>query len=101
MPIAEKAGLSDEQIAAIQRGEIAGPPFDGTQRLVLRFADEQLRDGCVSDATFAAAKDRFTPRQIVELTVLVGTYAMLAGVMRTTALTLEKPPASALAGKSG
>jgi alkylhydroperoxidase family enzyme len=100
VPIAGKAGVSEAKIAAIRKGEIGGPPFDEGERLVLRFADEQLRDGCVSDATFAAAKGRFTPRQIVELTVLAGAYAMLAGVMRTTALTLEKPPASPLAGSS-
>jgi 4-carboxymuconolactone decarboxylase len=43
---------------------------------VLAFTDASTRDVDVPDAVFEALRSHFSERQIVELTVLVGTYNM-------------------------
>jgi 4-carboxymuconolactone decarboxylase len=50
--------------------------FDPRERAVLAFADASTRDVDVPDAVFEALRNHFNERQIVELTVLVGTYNM-------------------------
>jgi alkylhydroperoxidase family enzyme len=47
------------------------------------------RDIAVPDDVFAALKGHFDDRQIVELTVLIGTYNMNARVLRALELDLE------------
>ncbi len=89
VPIAKAAGVGDEQIAALERGDAAAPCFDERETLLLRFTDELVRDVRVSDATFAAASREFPPRQIVEIILAVGYYMMIARLLETTAVDLE------------
>ena len=58
-------------------------------RAVLAYADTMTRDIAVPDDVFAALKQDFNDRQIVELTVLIGTYNMNARVLRALELDLE------------
>ena len=50
--------------------------FDARERAVLAFADASTREVEVPDAVFESLRSHFSERQIVELTVLVGTYNM-------------------------
>jgi alkylhydroperoxidase family enzyme len=50
--------------------------FDGRERAVLAFTDASTREVEVPDAVFESLRSHFSERQIVELTVLVGTYNM-------------------------
>ncbi len=50
--------------------------FDARERAVLAFTDASTRDVDVPNAVFEALRGHFSERQIVELTVLVGTYNM-------------------------
>jgi alkylhydroperoxidase family enzyme len=63
--------------------------FDERERAVLAYADTMTRDIAVPDAVFAEVKRHFDARQIVELTVLVGSYNMNARVMQALQLDLE------------
>ena len=63
--------------------------FDARERAVLTYADAMTRDIAVPDDVFAAVKRHFGDRQIVELTVLIGTYNMNARVLRALELDLE------------
>jgi len=65
--------------------------FDATERLVLAFTTEVVRDVGASDSTVAAAAERFSPREIVELLLAIGFYMMVARVMETTDLDLDEP----------
>jgi len=47
------------------------------------------RDIAVPDPVFAEVKRHFNAREIVELTVLIGTYNMNARVLRALELDLE------------
>jgi alkylhydroperoxidase family enzyme len=90
VPIARRAGVRDDQIAALERGDLE-TGFDAEERVALRFARELLRDVRPSDAALDAMKQRFSPREIVELVLAVGYYMMLARLMETTGLELEPP----------
>jgi alkylhydroperoxidase family enzyme len=67
--------------------------FAARERAVLTYADAMTRDIAVADEVFAAVARHFDHRQIVELTVLIGTYNMNARVLRALELDLE-PTAS-------
>ena len=56
---------------------------------MLAYADTMTRDIAVPDAVFAEVERHFNPREIVELTVLIGTYNMNARVLRALELDLE------------
>lgn len=81
-PIGRAAGMSDEQIAACR---------DGGDDLVLRFTEEVVRDASPSDATFAAISDRLSPREIIELLLVIGQYMCLARVMATAQIDIDPP----------
>ena len=55
--------------------------FSKPERAALAYADAMTRDIAVPDAVFDALRPHFSERQIVELTVLVGTYNMQTRVL--------------------
>jgi alkylhydroperoxidase family enzyme len=63
--------------------------FSERERAALAYADTMTRDIKVPDAVFAEVKRHFDDRQIVELTVLIGTYNMNARVLEALELDLE------------
>ena len=71
---APKAGVKEDQIRAIEAGRIDDVAFDGDERLVLRMADELLRDVEVSRETLAEAAGRLSSVQILEVMLVVGFY---------------------------
>ena len=60
----------------------------------LAYADVMTRDIVVPDKVFAEVARHFDERQLVELTVLIGTYNMNARVLQALELDLEPPPSS-------
>ena len=76
-PIARREGLSAEQLEALPdwRGKSC---FDDREQAVLAYAEAVTRDIEVDDATFSAVRERFTPREIVELTATIGFYNLVA-----------------------
>ncbi|MBI2227421.1 MAG: carboxymuconolactone decarboxylase family protein [Betaproteobacteria bacterium] len=56
--------------------------FDARQRAALAYTDAMTRDIQVPDAVYAALRPHFSERQIVELTVLIGTYNMHTRVLQ-------------------
>ncbi len=76
-----KEGLTREQCDALNDWHNS-LLFDARQRAALAYADAVTRDIQVSDAVFAQLKPHFSERQIVELTVLIGTYNMHTRVLQ-------------------
>jgi len=76
VPLGKKVGLTAEQIAAAQgSGYMASPHLDDRQKAAVRWAEAvttmKARD---DDEAFAAMKQHFTEKQIVELTVFCGMW---------------------------
>ncbi len=80
-------GVSDARIAAVP-GWAAADCFDTSERAVLAYADCLALDrGRTPDGVFAALKAQLSDEAILELTYIVGLYAMHAAMAR--ALRLE------------
>jgi alkylhydroperoxidase family enzyme len=91
VPIARSVGASDEQIEALERDDVEAECFGAEQRAVLRFTSEVLREARPSDEVFAQVSEALSPREIVELLMVIGQYMMLARVMATTEMELDEP----------
>lgn len=87
--IGRAVGVSEAQIEALERGDGEAVCFDEDERWVLRFTREMLRDVRVGDETFTRTAARFSPREIVELTLTVGYYMMIARLLETTGVDAE------------
>ena len=91
VPIAERAGVTEAQVLALENLDLDADCFDSKERLALRFTREVARDVKASDATFADLAELLSPREIVELVIAIGYYMMVARVMETTAVDLDPP----------
>ena len=74
-------GLTREQCDALA-GWRNSALFDARQRAALAYTDAMTRDIQVPDAVYAELRSHFNERQIVELTVLIGTYNMHTRVLQ-------------------
>jgi len=92
--IARAAGATDEQIAALDRGDDAAACFDDVQRATLAVVADVVRDGEVPDERHAALAEHLDDRQVVEVMVLAGHYLGLARMM--TALRIDPDDAAAV-----
>ena len=81
-------GLTLEQCDALADWK-SSPLFDDRQRAILAYTDAMSRDVQVPDAVFNALRPYFTDQQIVELTVLIGTYNMHTRVLQALDIPLE------------
>lgn len=74
-----EAGLSDDVIAGIERGEAA----DEFDRVVLTAVDELHRESALSDATWTALSSHLDERQLMDLVFTIGCYGALAMAINT------------------
>ena len=74
-----EAGLTDDDIDGIQRGEAA----DEFDRAVLAAVDELDDKSNISDATWAALSDHLDERQRMDLVFTIGCYGALAMAFNT------------------
>ena len=85
-------GLTDEQIDAIEAWETA-ECFDGAERAVLAYTDAlSIQHGRVPDGVFDALQAHLTDEEILELTYIVGTYAMHGAMSRALRLEYDDDP---------
>ena len=91
VPLAKAVGASDEQVAALERDDPESDLFSDDQRLVLRFTTDVVRDARPAAGTLDAVTAILSPREIVELLMVIGQYMMVARVMATTELELDEP----------
>ena len=91
VPIAQAVGASDDQVAALERDDLEADCFSDDQRAVLRFTTEVVRDAQASDATLGELSEILSPREIVELLMVIGQYMMVARVMATTRMEIDEP----------
>jgi alkylhydroperoxidase family enzyme len=83
--MAKDEGVTDDEIAALQRGE-ATDEFD---RTVLKAVDELEEKSELSDQTWAALGERLDDQQRMDFVFTVGCYALLAMAFNTFGVQLE------------
>jgi 4-carboxymuconolactone decarboxylase len=90
--IARTAGLTTEEIRRVANrdlgsGDAAWSDADGT---LLRAVDELHDDHCVGESTWDALASRYGTEQLIEIPMLAGHYAMLAGMLNSLGVQPEK-----------
>jgi 4-carboxymuconolactone decarboxylase len=91
VPIAQAVGATEEQVRALERDEPEASCFSPEQRDVLRFTTEVVRDAQAADTTLAKLGESLSPRELVELLMVIGQYMMVARVMATTRMEIDDP----------
>jgi 4-carboxymuconolactone decarboxylase len=87
--IGRGAGLSDEDIDLLARDEVKAGDADDATVLLIGAADELVADHVLSDATWARLTEAYTVPQVIEICMLVGEYAMLAGALNSLGVQIE------------
>lgn len=80
-PIAEHAGLTVEQLAAVVELRPEDGEFDAVESTLLTATEELLTQHTLTEATLGTLRKHLTDRQVVELITTVGYYTMLAGLL--------------------
>ena len=96
VPIALLAGVPAADIARLAHG----PAVDGWrahQAALLQAVDELHRRKAIADATWQRLREHFDERRLIEITMLIGHYEMLAGVLNSAGLPLETATEAQLA----
>jgi 4-carboxymuconolactone decarboxylase len=88
--LAVPAGVTPRECAALCAPQ-CGAAFGARERAALAYVDAMTRDVQVPDAVFAALRAHFNEREIVELTVLIGTYNMHTRVVEALGIDPEPP----------
>lgn len=83
-----KAGLTDEQLAAVADGE-GSDLFDEAEHAVMALARESTAQVHVSDDTWAAAAKHLDDQQMVELTLTIAWYNSGVRIMGLLDIDLE------------
>jgi alkylhydroperoxidase family enzyme len=90
VPIALSVGATQEEVDAIERGEVDADCFGPAERAVLAFTTEVVRDVRASDEAFAAVREHLSPREVVELLLVIGNYMLVARVAETTGIEIDE-----------
>jgi 4-carboxymuconolactone decarboxylase len=81
---ARKAGITDEEIAAIATGTAAGPAG-----LLARAVDELTDESALHDDTYQALSELLDERQLISLVFLIGSYSLLSTVFGAFRIELD------------
>ena len=96
--MALSCGISQAQIAALDTWRASGL-FDAKQQAVLAWTEQMAAQAGPDDQAYAALTPSFSPREIVELTLTAGFYAMSARTTKALGVALD--PAAAAASRYG
>jgi alkylhydroperoxidase family enzyme len=94
--IGKAVGVTDDQVAALERGDTGADCFDEPARLILRLTTQLVQDDAIAQDALDTARQTFSDREIVELILTCGYYRTLAAVMRSVDIDLDDPVGSAV-----
>jgi alkylhydroperoxidase family enzyme len=89
VPIAMGTGISREQIKELEKWQESSL-FDDKEKTILRYTEEVVSDSQPSDETFAAAAEFLDHPSLVELTLSVGYWSMVAKFLNTFQVEVEE-----------
>lgn len=91
VPIALEMGVTQEQVEAISNWKESGV-FSDIERAVLEYTDEVAQNVSVKDETFAALQKYLNEQRIVELTLSIGYWGMVARVLVPLQIEIDAQP---------
>jgi len=92
--LATRAGVSDEDIVGITVGAQAFQ--DHVKRSLMQACDDLCRDNVISSEAWQELRCHWDEPCLIEISMLVGHYRMLAGVINSAGLLLEAPTEASL-----
>ena len=91
-PLALAVGATREQVDAVDRGELEHESLGEAQRAALRFTTEIVNDVRASDEALEALRAAgLSPREVVELMLVIGQYMTIARVALTADIEIDEP----------
>lgn len=95
--IGTRAGVSAQDISRIPLGPDA-PGWEPRIKALMHACDELHHERMISESTWCDLERYYSIRQLLEVTMLIGHYEMLAGVLNSTGLPLDEALEVKLAG---
>jgi len=92
--VAHSVGVKDEQIAALEKGDVKANCFTEAEQVAFTFTDEVMQLIEATDQTYDAAKKHFSDRALTEILYVIGTYMLIVRVIRTGRVPLDDKPAA-------
>ncbi len=86
--VALQEGLAAQEIALVAQGPDA-PGWTAAQSALLRACDEIHDERRIGTATWQALRAQFSETQMIEISLLIGHYEMLAGLLNSAGLPLD------------
>jgi hypothetical protein len=85
----ETCRFTAAELASLQSGTPEDPCWNPSEALVIRVVDELHEDSTLSDGTWEKLRAAYDSRALVELTLTVGNYHMLAFFLNACRIPLE------------
>jgi alkylhydroperoxidase family enzyme len=89
--IGRALGVTDAQVAAIERDDDTDAVFGEAETALLRASREVILDGAASEASVADLSARIGPRGVVELLLVLGHYIAIARLIASVGLEPQAP----------
>jgi 4-carboxymuconolactone decarboxylase len=89
--LAAREGVTEAECAALKNWQVS-EMFDERERAGLSYVDAMQQEPSVSAVVFEEMKRHFDTRELVELTIIVGTYIMHHRVFTTLGVDPEQTP---------
>ncbi len=86
--IAQRAGLTDEEIERIAEGPDAAG-WTRHEAALLRAADELHRDACIGDATWSTLATTYGTEQLMDVVFTVGQYTLVSMALNSFGVEID------------
>ena len=86
--LARQAGVTDEEAQLLCVEGTGGWP--AADAALVRACDQLVRDHMIDDITWNVLTGRYDDQQLIELTMVVGNWAMLSGTLNSLGVRLEQ-----------
>ena len=83
------AGVTEDQIAALEKGDVEADCFNALERLVIQFTDQFVTKGNAPEPMVKDLVARLSEQEVVELILAIGTYMAVGRLMNVLDIDLE------------
>jgi len=90
VPIARQVGVSEEQVAGLESWDTS-PYFEERERALLRYVESVASTVAAPDEVFREVRRHLSEAEVVELTLVVGYWGMVARLLVALEIDLEPP----------
>ncbi len=88
VPIGQRAGLTDDEVARIKVGADA-PGWSPADQALLRASDELHHDQFITSDTWAALKAHFSDKQCMDVVFTAGQYTQVSMILNSFGVQLD------------